>query len=77
MSSEGAQSAAPVVIWRRHFMRSNFLIPIALFTMSTMAAIAETATDKELLGPENWPTTVEETVRDLLPRISLSEKLKI
>jgi hypothetical protein len=62
---------------RRDFVRSGLLILTTVFTRSITAAIAETATNQDLLGSENWPLTVEDTVRDLLPRISLSERLKI
>jgi|SRR6185437_6916002 len=30
-----------------------------------------------LLGPENWPVTVDETVKDILPRLPLYRKLEI
>ena len=35
------------------------------------------ATGARALDSRNWPTTVEETVRDLVPRLSLANKLRI
>lgn len=56
---------------------SGFLILVAVLLVFMRIAAVGTETGPQLLGPENWPVTVEETVRDLLPRISLFEKLKI
>ena len=36
-----------------------------------------TKTDPFLLSQENWPVTLEEVVRDLLPRITPYEKLNM
>jgi hypothetical protein len=38
---------------------------------------AETDRQNWLLGPDNWPVTVDETVRDILPRIPRIAKLGI
>lgn len=37
----------------------------------------ETNPQNWVLGPDNWPVTVDETVRDILPRIPRLEKLRI
>jgi len=59
---------------QKHFVRSIY--PILLF-ISITAAAAETATDEGVLGPKNWPITVEQAVDDILPRLSLSQRLEI
>jgi hypothetical protein len=56
---------------------SIFLILIAVFAISMVAAIAGTEPDQELLGPDKWPITVEQAVSDIIPRLSQFEKLKI
>src|SRR5882724_7275730 len=63
--------------YRRHFLCGGVLILVTVFIILIAAAIRGNDLDQELLGPENWPVTVEETVRDLVPRISLFERLKI
>jgi hypothetical protein len=56
----------------------SFLVLIAVLVFVRIAAVeTETRPENWLLGPENWPATVEDTVRDLLPRISWFEKLRI
>jgi hypothetical protein len=55
----------------------SFLILLAVFLVLMRIATVETKTGPQVLGPENWPVTVEETVRDLLPRMSRFEKLSI
>jgi hypothetical protein len=49
----------------------------AAFIVTATAAVGSDQRDQGILGPENWPVTVEDTVRDLLPRIPLIEKLKV
>jgi hypothetical protein len=59
---------------------SGFLVVVVvLVAFMWVAAIkAETETGPpQLLGPDNWPVTVEEAVRDLLPRLSWYQKLNI
>ncbi|WP_342712190.1 hypothetical protein AAFG13_12610 [Bradyrhizobium sp. B124] len=55
---------------------SGLLILVVASLAFMWIATARTETGPELLGPENWPVTVEETVHDLLPRLSLLEKLR-
>ncbi len=55
----------------------GFLIFVVAFFLFVQIATVGTETSQELLGPESWPVTVEETVSDLLPRISLLEKLRL
>jgi hypothetical protein len=56
----------------------GLLIGIAFFLMFRWLSAAEIETGPQWhLGPENWPVTVEETVRDILPRVSRLEKLRI
>jgi hypothetical protein len=52
---------------------------IALIVMALFFATNAGASDnrQDVLGPESRPTTVEDTVRDLLPRLSMAEKLRI
>jgi hypothetical protein len=73
MSIETLHSA----ISRRRQECSIFLVLTIILTVSITGATAGTTMDQELLGPENWPTTVEQTVHDILPRLSRLEKLKI
>ena len=56
---------------------SGFLILLAVVLVFVRVATVSTETGPQLLGPENWPVTVEETVRDLLPRISPLLKLRL
>jgi hypothetical protein len=65
------------VNWRRYLVYAGFFTLVAVFAIFIKAKIFGSETNLELLGRENWPTTVEETVRDLLPRIPLFERLKI
>jgi hypothetical protein len=64
------------VNWRRYFVYAGFLIVVTVFAIFIQATIVGSETNLELLGPENWPTTVEETVRDLLPRVPLFERIR-
>jgi len=48
----------------------------AAFIVTATAAVGSDQPSR-ILGPENWPVTVEDTARDLLPRIPLIEKLRI
>jgi hypothetical protein len=57
---------------RTCFIRDIFPI---IFLMSVTAATAEVG--QEMLGPENWPVTVEQAVDDLLPRLSDLQRLEI
>ncbi len=56
---------------------SGFAILIVAFLGFVQIATVGAETDPELLGPENWPVTVEETMRDLLPRISPLVKVRL
>jgi hypothetical protein len=51
-----------------------FLAAVAIFMRLTAV---EVETGPWLLGPENWPVTVDETVKDILPRLPLYRKLEI
>jgi len=75
MSIEIARSATSSRFRRTSRFRS-ILILITVFTVSIAAASAETATDQEL-DPRDWPVTVQDAVRDFLPRVTLFERLKI
>src|SRR5262249_37309658 len=55
----------------------GLLILIAIFLAFRWLTAAEIETSPQVLGPENWPVTVEEAVRDILPRMSRLEKLRI
>jgi hypothetical protein len=72
-ASEQGHSKAEIVGQQMRHHRIA-LIATALF-FATNAAASDDRQD--MLGPENWPTTVEDTVRDLLPRLSMAEKLRI
>ena len=48
-----------------------------IFTIFTTVATAETEPKQELLGPDNWPITVDKAVQDLLLRLPFFEKSKI
>jgi hypothetical protein len=50
---------------------------IAIGLIFTWLASAPPQTGPFQLGPENWPVTVEETVRDILPRMSRLDKLRM
>ena len=50
------------------------IFPI-IFLISVTAATAEVG--QEMLGPENWPVTVEQAVDDILPRLSDLQRLEI
>ncbi len=41
------------------------------------AGLADNKLAEGILGPDEWPTTVEDTVRDILPRISTIQWLEI
>lgn len=55
----------------------GLLILIAAFLAFRWLTVAEIETSPQPLGPENWPVSVEETVRDILPRMSRLEKFRI
>ena len=55
----------------------GILILLAVFLVFVRTAALDTEAGPQLLGPENWSVTVEETVSDLLPRISWFVKLKM
>lgn len=46
-----------------------FLVLIAVFLTTEWLTTPEIKTEPFLLTQENWPVTVEEAVRDILPRI--------
>jgi hypothetical protein len=52
-----------------------FLIVVVAVLIRLTAV--ETDGGPSLLGPENWPVTVEETVKDVLPRLPLYRKIEI
>ena len=56
-----------------------FLIAIAAFLAFRWLMAVEIETDRQNweLGPDNWPVTVDETVRDILPRLPRFQKLRI
>ena len=56
---------------------SSFLLLIAVFFITMWMTTPEIKTDPFLLNQENWPVTVEEAVRDILPRITPYEKLEM
>ncbi len=60
-----------------NYARRGLLILLALVSVFVGILIAEPRIDREPLGPENWPVTVEGVVDDLLPRLYLAEKLMI
>jgi Domain of unknown function (DUF6794) len=72
-------NAGPFRGFRLKLALSAFSILVAAFlTFQWLdAAEIETTPQNWLLGPDNWPVTVDETVRDILPRISRLEKLRI
>lgn len=55
----------------------RLLVLIAVFLVTMWIAAAETRTGRELLSQENWPVTVEEVVRDLLPQMTPYEKVSV
>jgi hypothetical protein len=57
--------------FRKNFTRSIFLILLIRAT----AATAES--DQAVPGQEKWPVTVEQAVDDILPRLSLPQRLEI
>jgi hypothetical protein len=56
---------------------SSLLLVIAVFSITIWLTTPGIKTDPFLLNQENWPVTVEEVVRDLLPRITPYEKLNM
>src|ERR1700690_4191577 len=62
---------------RVKFACSSFLVLIAVFLTTMWITTPGIKTDPFLLSQENWPVTVEEVVRDLLPRITPYEKLNM
>ena len=63
--------------WRVKLACSSFLLLIAVFLITMWMTTPEIKTDPFLLNQENWPVTVEEAVRDILPRITPYEKLEM
>jgi hypothetical protein len=63
--------------WRLKLACSSFLLLIAVFLITMWMTTPEIKTDPFLLNQENWPVTVEEAVRDILPRITPYEKLEV
>lgn len=59
------------------YARSGLLILIAVVSILTWILVTEPRGDWQLLGPEKWPVTVEAVVDDVLPRLSLFDKLMI
>ena len=70
-------SNRPIKGRRAQLALSGVLLLLAVFLLVARVTAAETGTGPALPGPENWPVTVEDTVRDLLPRLSRFEKLKL
>jgi Domain of unknown function (DUF6794) len=52
------------------------LLIVAVAVFMRLTAV-ETKAGPWLLGPENWPVTVDETVKDILPQLPLYRKLEI
>jgi hypothetical protein len=50
------------------------IVAVAVFMRLTAVEAEE---DPLLLGPENWPVTVEATVKDILPLLPLYRKLEM
>jgi hypothetical protein len=64
--------------WRSRclkFASGSVLVLITVFLITMWMTTPEIKTDPFLLSQENWPVTVEEVVRDLLPRRTPYEKL--
>lgn len=59
---------------RMKLVCSSFLLLFAVFLITVWMTAPEIKTDPFLLNQENWPVTVEEVVRDILPRITPYEK---
>lgn len=55
----------------------RLLALIAVFLVTMWIATEWPKTDRELLSQENWPVTVEQVVRDLLPRMTPFEKAEV
>lgn len=55
----------------------GFLLLVAVYLVFVWLTTVEIKTGSELLGPENWPVTVQDTVDDLLPRIPRFQKLRM
>lgn len=62
---------------RAKFACGSILVLIAVFLITMWMTTPEIKTDPFLLNQENWPVTVEEVVRDILPRITPYEKLEM
>src|SRR5947208_897778 len=56
---------------------SSFLALIAVCLITVWLTTPEIKVDPFLLYQDNWPVTVEDTVRDILPRISRLDKLEM
>jgi hypothetical protein len=72
-----AATGGPTRRFRVKLALGGLLILIAFFLAVKWLTVAEIETSPQPLGPKNWPVTVEETVRDILPRLSRLEKLRI
>jgi hypothetical protein len=62
---------------RVKFACSSFLVLFAVYLITMWLTTPEIITNPFLLNQEDWPVTVEETVRDILPRISRLDKLEM
>ena len=56
---------------------SSFLVLIPVFLAAMWMITPKVETDPFLLNQEKWPVTVEEVVRDVLPRIAPYEKFEM
>lgn len=59
------------------YARCGLLIVAAAISIFALILAFESEIQRPPLGPENWPVTVEAVVDDLLPRLSLLEKIDI
>src|SRR5690349_20663002 len=56
---------------------SSFVVLLAAVVAFVWLSTAEIETGPDLLGPGNWPLTVQDTLNDLLPRIPRFQKLQL
>ena len=59
------------------YARRGLLIIIAVVSIFVGVLVTELEIRRGPLSPEDWPVTVEAVVEDLLPKLSLSDKLMI
>ena|SRR5215213_2451977 len=59
------------------FACGSVLLLIAVFSITMWLTTPSIKTAPFLLDQENWPVTVEEAVRDILPRITPYDKLEM